>query len=637
MSHTPLPPPAGAPAAATALPHRPEQVAAAEVPLRILATTDLHVEILPYDYHADREVEGPALACTATLIAEARAEAANVLLLDNGDLLQGNPMGDLWAQRGMDGGTHPLIQAMNALDYDAATVGNHDFDYGIDFLIEALAGAAFPVVSANAVLALGETPLHDRPLLPPYAVLERRLVDRAGRAHPVRIGVLGLLPPQVPLWDRAVLGDRLVTRDIFPCAAAWVEEMKRVGCDLVVALCHSGIGDSEAHPGQEDAAVPVAGLPGVDAVVAGHSHLVFPSQDFPARPGIDPVAGRIAGKPAVMAGARGSHLGVIDLVLRAGAGGWTVATAAAEVRPLMRAGRAVPPAPAILRLAEAAHAETLRHARHPIGHSLTRITSHFALAAPSAGVALVAEAQARHLERMLAGTDLAGLPILSAAAPFKAGGLGGPQNYTDIPAGDLALRHASDLYIYPNLIAAVRLTGAQIAEWLERAASIFAQLAPGIADQPLIDPTVPSYTFDLIHGLDFTIDPSEPARYDAHGQLLRPEARRIRGLARHGRAVDAGDAFVVATNSYRAGASARLFGEVPVWSGSDSIRDILIRHIAGTSPIAPVAPAFWRLAPVPGASAILLSAPDPAPPPPGLRLTRLAPDTAGFSRFRLAL
>ena len=609
----------------------------ARLHLRLLATTDLHAEMMPYDYNADRPQPARGLACTATLIAEARAEAANVLLFDNGDLLQGTPLGDLWARRGVGESAHPVIEAMNLLGYDAATVGNHDFNYGLDFLSGALAGARFPVVSANAVLALGDDPAGDRTLLPPFVVLTRELRGPEGRLWPLRVGVIGFLPPQVPQWDRAVLGDRLATREIAEAAQGWVPAMRAAGCDLVVALCHSGIGEPEALPGQEDAAVPLARVPGVDVLVTGHSHLVFPSPRFEGLAEVDATAGRIAGKPAVMAGARGSHLGVIDLELERAADGWRVVAAAVEARPVERASGPAPADPALLDRLARPHAETLAHARQPIGRSLAAMTSHFALVAPSATVALVAEAQARHVAQKLAGTAFAGVPVLSAAAPFRAGGRAGPGNYTEIPAGTLALRHAADLYIYPNLIAALRLSGAQLAEWIERAASLFCRLTPGERDQPLIDASLPSYTFDLVHGLDFAIDLSEPARYDPHGRLIRPEARRIRDLAHRGRPVAPDDSFVIATNSYRAGGAARFFGEIPVWMGAEAVRDIVARHIAETSPLTPAAPPFWSFVPMPGTSAWVCSAPHPSEPPPHLALTRLADTAEGFSCFRLDL
>ena len=161
--------------------------------LRIMETTDLHVHVFPYDYYSDGPRDTVGLARTAALIDNIRDEATNSLLVDNGDFLQGNPMGDYIAyERGMkEGDLHPVIAAMNAVGFDASTLGNHEFNYGLDFLMKSLAGAAFPIVSANVVREMGATPRDDTPLIPPYVILDRNLTDGAGETHPIKIGLIG--------------------------------------------------------------------------------------------------------------------------------------------------------------------------------------------------------------------------------------------------------------------------------------------------------------------------------------------------------------------------------------------------------------------------------------------------------------
>ena len=141
------------------------RAAAGQAHLRLIETTDIHVNLLPYDYYADKPNDTMGLSRTATLIAAARAEASNSILLDNGDLLQGSPMGDYIAyDRGMkEGDVHPIMKGMNVLDYQCATLGNHEFNYGLDFLAKALAGAKFPFVCANLVngTTMAASPLHE--------------------------------------------------------------------------------------------------------------------------------------------------------------------------------------------------------------------------------------------------------------------------------------------------------------------------------------------------------------------------------------------------------------------------------------------------------------------------------------------
>lgn len=628
------------------------RAAAGQAHLRLLETTDLHAHVHPYDYYADRPMETAGLARTASLIAIARAEAGNVLVFDNGDFLQGNPMGDYAAlERGqVPHAPHPMIAAMNAVGYDAATIGNHDFNYGLDFLTGALAGAAFPVVSANVATRLGADPLADRLLLPPYVILDRMLACGDGSRAPIRVGVLGFLPPQIATWDRRHLEGRAAPRDIVEAAEAWVPAMRAAGADLVVALAHSGIGAARHEKGMENACVPLAGLPGIDAILCGHSHQVFPSTSFAGLEAVDVAAGTLAGKPAVMAGFWGSHLGLIDLLLeRGGETGWRLIAHESTTRPIATHGRdralraVAPSAAAVLDSVAADHAATLRYARRPVGHTSVPLNSYFSLVADDPSVRIVAEAQRWYLAEMLSGGLYGDLPILSAAAPFKSGGRGGPEHYTDMPAGPLAIRNIADLYLYPNTIRALLLTGAEVKDWLDRAAGAFLRIEPGRPDQPLIDPDFACYNFDLIAGLRYRIDPSQPSRFDAAGGLADPGASRIVELTHAGKPVDPAARFVLATNNYRAGGGGGFPGaraEKLIFEGPDSNRDILLRHIVETGcPIMPAPGEGWRFVPLPGTSVLYDTGPGAARHLAGLplRIEPLGEAPDGFARFRIAL
>ena len=290
---------------------------AGQAHLRILSTTDLHCHVRPYDYYADKPTDTVGLSRTASIIEAIRAEATNTLLVDNGDYLQGNPMGDYIAyKRGMkEGDVHPVIAGMNTLAYEAGTLGNHEFNYGVEFLDLVNAGATFPIVCANFAKALGASPRDDDLHLDPYVILSRTITDGAGEPHAIKIGLIGFVPPQIMLWDRGHLDGRFQARDILEAARAWVPEMREAGADVVVALSHSGIDASAEAAMAENASLQLAGIDGVDAVVTGHQHLVWPSEDF-AGDGIDLAKGTLAGKPAVMAGFWGSHMGLIDLMLQ---------------------------------------------------------------------------------------------------------------------------------------------------------------------------------------------------------------------------------------------------------------------------------------------------------------------------------
>ena len=214
------------------------RAAAGQAHLRIMETTDLHVHVFPYDYYADKPRDTVGLARSASHIKSIRDEATNSMLVDNGDFLQGNPMGDYIAyERGMkDGDMHPGITAMNAVGFDASTLGNHEFNYGLDFLMKSLAGADFPVVSANVVKEMGGTPTADQTLLKPYVILDRMVTDGAGEAHAIKVGLIGFVPPQIMNWDRKHLEGNVQARDILETARAYVPEMKEAGADIIIAL-----------------------------------------------------------------------------------------------------------------------------------------------------------------------------------------------------------------------------------------------------------------------------------------------------------------------------------------------------------------------------------------------------------------
>jgi 2',3'-cyclic-nucleotide 2'-phosphodiesterase/3'-nucleotidase len=618
--------------------------------LRLMETTDLHVHIVPYDYYGDRPVDEFGLARTAALIEEVRAESANSLLLDNGDFIQGNPMGDYMAyEKGVDGGNvHPMIAAMNALGVDASTLGNHEFNYGIDYLMDALDEADFPIVSANVARApLGATPLEDDTLVPPTAILEREIALGDGTTAPIRIGLIGFVPPQIMVWDKRHLEGTVEARDIVETARAHVPRLRAEGADIVIALSHSGIAAPYA-PGMENASLYVAGVEGIDAVMVGHHHRLFPGEGYQGIEGVDAAAGTLMGKPAVMANFWGSHMGLIDLLLERDGESWRIASSTVETRPIFeRVDRdripLVESDEAVLASVAAEHQETLDYVRRSVGTSSAPLFSYFAQVADDPSVQIVSQAQRWYVDGLLDGTENADVPVLSAAAPFKAGGRGGPDYYTDVPAGDIAIRNVADLYLYPNTVRAVKVTGADVREWLERSAGMFNQVAPGATDAALLNPDFPSYNFDVIDGVSYRIDLSQPSRYDVEGELVNPEARRIVDLTHDGAPIRDDQPFVVATNNYRAGGGGNFPGIDDgslILEAPDTNRDVIVRYIVEQGTINPSADGNWSFAPLPDTTVVFETGPRAREYVDLVRGTtpEFLDETAeGFARFRLNL
>jgi 2',3'-cyclic-nucleotide 2'-phosphodiesterase / 3'-nucleotidase len=590
---------------------------AAELKLRILETTDVHMNLLNYDYYQDKATHEYGLAKTMTLIKAARAEAKNSVLIDNGDLLQGSPLGDLVARIKplARGAVHPAYKVMNQMGYDAANIGNHEFNFGLPFLRQAIAGANFPYVSANVREARSTSTGASDPFkapfaFTPYVLLDREFTDEAGAKHKLKIGVIGFVPPQIMLWDKSHLEGKVLVTDIAETAAALVPEMRSKGAQLVIAVPHSGFerGDAAKQPRfAENSVAKLAEVPGIDAILFGHSHAEFPSKGFANHPRVDIERGTINGVPSVMPGRWGDHLGVIDLVLDNASGAWKVKDSKSEIRPIWdRVNRKplVDADPMVATAIAGEHQATLDYVRAEVARTTAPIHSYFAQVADDPSVQVVSAAQLAYAKRALQGTEYDKLPLLSAAAPFKTGGRQGWGYYTDVPAGPIAVRNVADLYIYPNTIQAVKLSGAQVREWLEMSAGAFNKIDPaGAAEQDVVNPGFPSFNFDTIDGVTYRIDVTQPARYDRSGKVVNEAARRIVDLRFEGKPIDDKAAFIVVTNNYRAGGGGNfpaLDGKNIVMQAPDENREALVSYLASVKTFNPSADGNWKLQAVPG-------------------------------------
>ena len=523
-----------------------------EVDVRILATTDLHTNLVNYDYYQDKPAQNVGLAKTAVLIEDAKKENSNVLLVDNGDTIQGTPLGTYKAIVNpiKDGEQHPMYTALQKLGFDAGTLGNHEFNYGLDYLKKVIATAGMPIVNANVVDAKTGAFVYD-----PYKIIKKTYTDKNGRSVDVNIGVTGIVPPQILSWDKANLEGKVKVNDSVEAVQAIIPEMRKAGADVVLVLSHSGIGDDKYEKGEENEGYQIASLPGVDAVVTGHSHAEFPSGNgtgfYEKYAGVDGVNGKINGTPVTMAGKYGDHLGVIDLNLRYTDGKWSVVGSKAAIRKIDTKSQTADER--ITAIAKEAHEGTVKYVRQQVGTTSAPITSYFALVKDDPSVQIVNNAQTWYAKKELAGTPEANLPILSAVAPFKAGTRGDATAYTDIPAGPIAIKNVADLYLYDNVTAILKVTGAQLKEWLEMSAGQFNTIDPTSKEpQQLVNPSYRTYNFDVIDGVTYEFDVTQPNKYDREGKTVNPDASRVRNLKYQGKEVTADQEFIVVTNNYRA-------------------------------------------------------------------------------------
>ena len=532
------------------------------IDIRLMETTDIHANLLNYNYFSDKQDDKVGLVKTASLIRQARDQVSNSLLVDNGDLIQGSPLGDYIAKvkKLAPDQVHPVYKAMNTLNYDVANIGNHEFNFGVDFLMEAVNDANFPYISANAFVDDGDDDgENDKALFEPYIIQEKTFTDTDGNKQTIKVGFIGFVPPQIMQWDKANLDGKVIAKDIVAMANKYVPLMIEAGADLIVAIPHSGLDVAEQKPLAENTSYYLSKVEGIDAILFGHSHANFPGKNYAALTeyGIDNDKGTINGVAAVMPGFWGNHLGIIDLSIEYKDDSWQVINSQSSLQAIYQTDEnrvtvsMIDNDGAIEAAVMTDHDETRTWVNEPFAKVSGSINSYFALVNDDPSIQIVTDAQTWYTQKIIQGTELDGLPILSAGAAFRSG-RGGADDYTAIEAGDIAYRNVADLYIYPNILKVLKLNGAQVKEWLEMSAGQFNQIDKDSAEvQNLINTDFPSYNFDVIDGVTYQIDVSQPARYNVKGEKVS-DGERIKALSYQGVAVTAEQAFLVVTNNYRA-------------------------------------------------------------------------------------
>lgn len=577
------------------------------IKLRIIETTDIHTNVMDYDYYKDQPSQQIGLSRAATLVKQAREEAVNSVLVDNGDLIQGSPMGDYMAAKGINAGEiHPVYKAMNQLDYDVGNIGNHEFNYGLEFLKHSIDGANFPYVSANVFDK--KTGEH---YFKPYLIKTHTFKDTDGQSHEIKVGYIGFVPPQIMVWDKKNLEGKVFAEDITETAKKLVPQMKKEGADVIVAIPHSGISTDPYKLGAENSVYYLTEVEGIDAIAFGHSHAVFPGKDFAKLQGVDNAKGTINGVTAVMPGRWGSHVGVMDLMLKEKDGKWQVVEGQSEARPIFDKANKKSLAEADKSIVDALvddHKGTREFVNQPIGQANDVMYSFLALVQDDPTIQIVNLAQKDYVERFIQGDpDLEGIPVLSAAAPFKVGGRkDDPNGFTEVESGQLTFRNAADLYLYPNTLVAMKVKGKEVHEWLECSAGQFNHIdVNSTKPQSLINwDSFRTYNFDVIDGVNYQIDVTQPPKYDADCKVINPDSQRIVNLTYNGKPVDPKQDFIIATNNYRA-YSATFPGTGPdfiAFDSPDENRSVVAAYISRISKeqgeVTPSADNNWSFAPI---------------------------------------
>lgn len=546
--------------------------------LTVLGTTDLHGNVFNWDYFADREFDDSGhndvgLAKLSTLVKAVREErgAHRTLLVDAGDTIQGTPLAYYYAKVEPIGRrrVHPMAAAMNELGYDAAALGNHEFNYGIPLLRAFEKQLDFPLLAANAIdSATGE------PAFRPYVI---KTVWRTGAA-PLRVGILGLTNPGIAIWDKAHVDGKMTFPGVLEQAREWVPKVRAAGADLVVVAAHSGadlsssLGDLLPFP-ENCSALVAEEVPGIDAILVGHAHTEI-AQRF--------VTNKATGRQVLLTEPLfwGKRLSLMEFDLAWTPGrGWRAEASRSQVLNT----NTVPEDPAVVRRLRADHDKVVAYVNSKIGTSRSAMSAATARYEDTAALDFVNLVQGTALKASL--TEA--LPVLSLASPFN--------KAAAIPAGDVSVRDVAGLYVFDNTLFGVRLTGAQLKDYLERSAAYFKAVGTPGPHQPdaLTNANgTPDYLYDVAAGLD------APLTYDI--DLARPVGQRITGLAYDGVAVTAEQAFAVAVNNYRqsGGGNFPHIATAPVVHNQQlEIRQLIIDWVRERGEIDPAAfhRVDWRL------------------------------------------
>jgi len=499
----------------------------ARTSLTILATSDLHGHLYPTDYRGP-EVRPLGLARLAGTIARIRQQESEVLLIDNGDLLQGTPMAYVAAHQANIRSKHPMVDALNHLRYDAAVVGNHEFNYGRELLDDAVRQSNYPWLAANIVEEASGEPAFGSP----YFV--RRIGDGNGGEGPV-IAVLGVTTHYIPNWERPEHIEGLGFLDAHETVKAWARRIREEEQPDVMVVCYHGGFErdlacgtvTEEATGENQGYAMLSDSEGIDVLITGHQHRV-----------LDGVKNGVA---YVQPGSFGQALGSIRLELVQEEGKWRIARRTTEI---MMPDADAEPDVELLRRAEHAEKATQQWLDQTLGLAEDGLSIANPIAARMGDHPFV-----EFMNRVQ--MEAAGVSI-SCTALFSDSCKGFN--------GAITMRDIIGNYPFPNTLKVLRVTGQDLKDALEKSASYWTIDADGSprVHPSFSEPKPQPYNYDMWEGFSYGID------------IAQPIGQRVEQLFMNGEPLEMEETYEVVMNNYRAAGG----GEYAMFRGKPVVRDI---------------------------------------------------------------
>lgn len=532
--------------------------------LTIFATTDVHGAIYPYNYF-DRKPADHGLVILKSYIDQYKKDHPDeiVLTVDNGDMLQG----DVWSDYDVANRDRPLIPAHLNDMYDVVGLGNHEFNFGLEYLNDIYSKVDIPIINSN--IDFLNCPLKDR-------IKKHTVITCDTPEGKLNIGFVSAVPTQIMKWDKFNLEGNVEVSSMKESIDAEVQVLKDNGADLVILLSHSGMSRAKEDMERfgENQTFLMTFLKDIDGIVFGHTHELFPHDGYDMDvSALDIVKGTVNGVPMVQPGVQASHLGKLTFEIDMTDGVRITDTMAQLIN-----AQTIEPPPEYLSRYEKEHNKVLNFLSTEFGEIKTPWHSYFSRVAPSYSVQAVAEAMKRHTFRIKDDIELPDLPVLAFSSAVKSG-RDGVDDFTVIDAGTFTLSDAIDIYKHANNFMIIKVTGDVLKEWLEWSASQFTS----DKDENILHPNrsrqgFPGYNFDIFFDLDYTIDIRRPPRYSSAAKRIN-DSERIVSMSYKGKEIGPADEFIIPAHNYRVAYTPFLRDQEILHESDQSIRDIVIEYM----------------------------------------------------------